>query len=193
MPTPSFADQSPARRRVLHANWEILRDAIPTAAVGRKYDIDCLHVDGVVVAGLKGFAKHNSYFPFSGGVLQHVKGLPKGYSTTQGALRFPSDGIRCFSREASCASSPRRDGEGQEWKASRHVSRRFAESRRCDEEGSAPRTVEVVSAGRLAHADRLVSRRCTKWNLGHVRPVGSGCDNEGRQAPSFSLISLTSP
>jgi uncharacterized protein YdhG (YjbR/CyaY superfamily) len=93
MPTPSFADQSPARRRVLHANWEILRDAIPTAAVGRKYDIDCLHVDGVVVAGLKGFAKHNSYFPFSGGVLQHVKGLPKGYSTTQGALRFPSDGI----------------------------------------------------------------------------------------------------
>jgi hypothetical protein len=26
-------------------------------------------------------------------VLRHVKGLPEGYSTTQGALRFPSDGI----------------------------------------------------------------------------------------------------
>jgi uncharacterized protein YdhG (YjbR/CyaY superfamily) len=71
----------------------VLRDAIPKASIGRKYNIDCLHIDGVVVAGLKGFAKHNSYFPFSGGVLRHVKGLPEGYSTTQGALRFPSDGI----------------------------------------------------------------------------------------------------
>ena len=93
MPTPSFADQSPARRRVLRANWAVLRDAIPRASIGRKYNIDCLHIEGVVVAGLKGFAKHNSYFPFSGGVLRHVKGLPEGYSTTQGALRFPSDGI----------------------------------------------------------------------------------------------------
>ena len=25
--------------------------------------------------------------------MRHVKGLPEGYSTTQGALRFPSDGI----------------------------------------------------------------------------------------------------
>jgi len=71
----------------------VLRDAIPRASIGRKYNIDCLHIEGVVVAGLKGFAKHNSYFPFSGGVLRHVKGLPEGYSTTQGALRFPSDGI----------------------------------------------------------------------------------------------------
>lgn len=93
MPTPSFADHSPARRRVLRATWQVLREAIPTAEVGRKYDIDCLHIDGVVVAGVKGFAKHNSYFPFSGGVLKHVKGLPKGYSTTQGALRFPTDDI----------------------------------------------------------------------------------------------------
>lgn len=93
MPTPSFADQSPARRRVLRANWTVLRDTIPRASIGRKYNIDCLHIEGVVVAGLKGFAKHNSYFPFSGGVLRHVKGLPEGYSTTQGALRFPSDGI----------------------------------------------------------------------------------------------------
>ncbi len=93
MPTPPFADQSPARRRVLRANWAVLRDAIPRASIGRKYNIDCLHIEGVVVAGLKGFAKHNSYFPFSGGVLRHVKGLPEGYSTTQGALRFPSDGI----------------------------------------------------------------------------------------------------
>ena len=93
MPTPSFADQSPARRRALRANWTVLRDAIPKASIGRKYNIDCLHIEGVVVAGLKGFAKHNSYFPFSGGVLRHVKGLPEGYSTTQGALRFPSDGI----------------------------------------------------------------------------------------------------
>jgi len=93
MPTPSFADQSLARRRVLRANWAVLRDAIPRASIGRKYNIDCLHIEGVVVAGLKGFAKHNSYFPFSGGVLRHVKGLPEGYSTTQGALRFPSDGI----------------------------------------------------------------------------------------------------
>ena len=78
---------------MLRANWAVLRDAIPRASIGRKYNIDCLHIEGVVVAGLKGFAKHNSYFPFSGGVLRHVKGLPEGYSTTQGALRFPSDGI----------------------------------------------------------------------------------------------------
>lgn len=93
MSTPSFSDQPAARRRVLRANWDVLRDVLPTATIGRKYDIDCLMIEGVVVCGLKGFTNHNSFFPFSGGVLNRVKKLPAGYSATQGALRFPIDEV----------------------------------------------------------------------------------------------------
>ena len=91
MREPSFSDSPADRRAILRANWKVLRSVLPHSSVGRKYDIDCVLVEGVVVGGLKGFANHNSYFPYSGGVLRNVKTLPKGYSTTTGALRFPVD------------------------------------------------------------------------------------------------------
>ena len=93
MREPSFSDSPADRRAILRANWKVLRSVLPHASVGRKYDIDCVLIEGVVVGGLKGFANHNSYFPYSGGVLGKVKTLPKGYSATQGALRIPVDAI----------------------------------------------------------------------------------------------------
>ena len=93
MREPSFKDTPAHRRPVLRANWQVLRSVLPHAMVGRKYNIDCVLIEGVVVGGLKGFANHNSYFPYSGGVLRKVKTLPKGYSTTAGALRIPVDAV----------------------------------------------------------------------------------------------------
>ena len=93
MAAPLFGNVTVARRRVLRENWNILCDVLPTATIGRKYDIDCLMIEGVVVCGLKGFTNHNSFFPFSAGVLKQVKKLPAMHSATKGALRFPSDVI----------------------------------------------------------------------------------------------------
>ena len=93
MREPSFTDAPADRRAILRANWKVLRSVLPHAEVGRKYNIDCVLIEGVVVAGLKGFANHNSYFPYSGGVLRKVKTLPNEYSTTAGALRVPVDAV----------------------------------------------------------------------------------------------------
>jgi hypothetical protein len=72
--------------------WSILVDCVPEGVPARKYGIDCVTMHGVVVGGLKGFAEHNSYFPFSGGVIGRIGRLPHGTSASKSALRFPLDG-----------------------------------------------------------------------------------------------------
>lgn len=89
--TPRFAGVSPAQRRALNVVWASIRACLPGATVTRKYGIDCFALEGVVVGGLAGYKEHNSYFPFSGGVVGRLGRIPKGCSTSQGTLRFPSD------------------------------------------------------------------------------------------------------
>ena len=88
-----FAESPSAQRRVLEDVWSLLHDCLPGGIATRKYDIDCIEVGGAIVGGLKGFTHHNSFFPFSGGVVSRIGALPKGCSASQGALRFPVDEV----------------------------------------------------------------------------------------------------
>lgn len=89
--TRRFAESPASQRRVLEETWKRLVACIPGAVAAKKYDIDCIEIEGVVVAGLKGFTEHNSYFPFSGNVVGRLGRLPTGCSSSTGALRFPLD------------------------------------------------------------------------------------------------------
>lgn len=89
--TRRFAESPASQRRVLEETWTRLVACIPGGVAAKKYDIDCIEIDGVVVAGLKGFTEHNSYFPFSGNVVGRLGRLPTGCSSSTGALRFPLD------------------------------------------------------------------------------------------------------
>lgn len=86
-----FGDIPPSQRRVLDVVWKSLVRCVPGATVTRKYGIDCIALDGVIVGGLAGYRHHNSYFPFSGGVVSRIGRLPRGCSSSQGTLRFPLD------------------------------------------------------------------------------------------------------
>lgn len=86
-----FASSPRAQRRILEAVWASLVRSVPGATVTRKYGIDCIAIEGVVVGGLAGYKEHNSYFPFSGGVVDRIGRIPRGCSTSKGTLRFPID------------------------------------------------------------------------------------------------------
>lgn len=86
-----FGDIPPSQRRVVGVVWKSLVHCVPGATVTRKYGIDCIALDGVIVGGLAGYRHHNSYFPFSGGVVSRIGRLPRGCSSSQGTLRFPLD------------------------------------------------------------------------------------------------------
>ena len=70
---------------------ERLREALPDAVEMLKYGMPCFVVNGKGVAGYDAFKEHCSYFPMSGGVLDHVAGIPKGWTVTKGTLHFPVD------------------------------------------------------------------------------------------------------
>lgn len=70
---------------------ERLRVALPDAVEMLKYGMPCFVVNGKGVAGYDAFKEHCSYFPMSGGVLDHVTGIPKGWTATKGTLHFPVD------------------------------------------------------------------------------------------------------
>ena len=86
--TKRFAESPAPQREILEKTWSILCQYLPKAQPARSYDIDCLAIEGVVVCGLKGFKKHNSYFPFSGSIMPQVKKLPKPCSMSKATLQF---------------------------------------------------------------------------------------------------------
>ena len=93
-PTPidlHIARFAGAQRESLQRLCDDLRVILPGAEECISYNMPCFKVDGRAVAGFDGFKNHNSYFPHSGNVVNEVGPLPKGCSTTRGALRFPLD------------------------------------------------------------------------------------------------------
>ncbi len=53
----------------LEALRDTLRELLPAAEECLKYRMPCFAIRGKGVAGFDGFTQHNSYFPFSGGVV----------------------------------------------------------------------------------------------------------------------------
>lgn len=79
------------QRESLDNLLEILRAELPGAEEVISYGLPCFKVEGRAIAGFGGFANHNSYFPHSGAVLDHVDRLPKWCGVSKGTLRFSLD------------------------------------------------------------------------------------------------------
>jgi uncharacterized protein YdhG (YjbR/CyaY superfamily) len=79
------------QRTTLTALRATLRTVLPHGDEKLSYRMPCFVVKGIAVAGYESFRNHCSYFPHSGSVLAHVKGIPAGYVTTPGTLQFPVD------------------------------------------------------------------------------------------------------
>lgn len=75
-------------RTALEALRTMILAAVPEAEQCISYGMPAFRVDGVVVAGFAAFAKHLSYFPHSGSVLEQVAEQVAGFDGTKGSLHF---------------------------------------------------------------------------------------------------------
>ena len=66
-------------------------NVIPDAEEGISYGLPAFRVRGKVVAGFGAFKNHLSYLPHSGSVFPILGDQLDGYTTSSGALRFPTD------------------------------------------------------------------------------------------------------
>ena len=66
-------------------------NVIPDAEEGISYGLPAFRVGGKVVAGFGAFKNHLSYLPHSGSVFPVLGDQLDGYTTSSGALRFPTD------------------------------------------------------------------------------------------------------
>jgi uncharacterized protein YdhG (YjbR/CyaY superfamily) len=80
----------PDRRALEGVRRSILR-VVPDAEQCISYGLPGFRLDGKVVAGFGAFAKHLSYFPHSGSVLDALGDVLDGYSRTKSALHFTAD------------------------------------------------------------------------------------------------------
>lgn len=64
---------------------------IPEAEQGLSYGVPAFSVGGKVVAGFAAAARHLSFFPHSGSVIEGLAGDLQGYGTSKGTVRFPPD------------------------------------------------------------------------------------------------------
>lgn len=71
------------RRRIL--------DVVPEAEQGLSYGIPAFRVDGKLVAGFGAYAKHLTYVPHSGSVLEGLVDKLVGYKWSKGSVQFPLD------------------------------------------------------------------------------------------------------
>ncbi len=70
-------------RATLPGAVEVIAYAMPTFKVGSE--------SGVAVVGLDGFVRHNSLFPYSGGVLTQFEQQLASYVQTKGSIHFAID------------------------------------------------------------------------------------------------------
>ena len=68
-----------------------LRSILPDAQERLSYAIPAFTVNGTPIAGYAAAAKHCSYYPHSGSVLDSLGDVINGYGRTKSALHFPLD------------------------------------------------------------------------------------------------------
>jgi len=73
----------------------VLRKRIHTALPGAQefitYNLPTFKREGHSIAGFGAFKRHCSYFPMSGSVLDQLGDDLEGFTTSRGALQFPTD------------------------------------------------------------------------------------------------------
>ena len=88
-----LATVSEPQRSTLNELRGVLRELLPGAEECIAYQVPCFKVNGKGVAGFAAYKKHNSYFPFSGGVFKRIPEEVAEYTTTSGAMHFSMDAI----------------------------------------------------------------------------------------------------
>ncbi len=76
------------QRAALEATRAEILKVVPNATQKIHYGIPTFFVDGKAFAGISGGKKFNSYYPYSGRVLDIIPGLRDKYSSTKAALHF---------------------------------------------------------------------------------------------------------
>ena len=84
-------DVEEPKRSTLERLRQTILEVIPEAEEGISYGVPAFRVRGKVVAGFAAFKNHLSYLPHSGSVFPALKDQLGGYTTSSGALRFPTD------------------------------------------------------------------------------------------------------
>ncbi len=77
------------QQTVLLKQAQLIRNLIPGATECISYNLPAFEVQGGVICGIDGYKKHNSYFPFSGSVLDELESELENYERTSGSLHFP--------------------------------------------------------------------------------------------------------
>lgn len=124
-PIDTHLDRFPdAQRSALAAACDTIRATLPGAEEVISYGMPTFKVDGVAVIGLDGFARHNSLFPYSSGVLADFADELAGYVQTKGSVHFDRDRrfpapllkriLRTRIREIN-AGYPKKSGEFKEF------------------------------------------------------------------------------
>ncbi|MFM7013852.1 MAG: iron chaperone [Actinomycetota bacterium] len=80
----------PARSNLIEVRRRIL-EVIPEAEQVISYGFPGFKLDGKVICGIDAFKNHCSFFPHSSLVIPELYEELKGYETSAGTLRFPSD------------------------------------------------------------------------------------------------------
>ena len=79
------------QRTALLKTATTIRELLPDAEECISYNLPAFRIAGGVVCGIEGYKKHNSYFPFSGGVLKTLASDVAAYEKTTGSLHFALD------------------------------------------------------------------------------------------------------
>jgi uncharacterized protein YdhG (YjbR/CyaY superfamily) len=79
------------QRAALEKIRKAIRATAPGAEEGFSYGMPAFRLDGKPIAGFAAAAKHCSYFPMSGSVVETLKEDLDGHDTSKGTIRFPAD------------------------------------------------------------------------------------------------------
>jgi len=79
------------RRATLEQLRADIMSIVPEAEEGMSYSVPAFRLQGKLIAGFSSAAKHLSFLPHSGTVLESVQGNLEGYKWSKGALKFAVD------------------------------------------------------------------------------------------------------
>lgn len=112
------------QRTALERTRADIGQLLPGAVEGIAWGMPTWRIDGDAVVSILGFAKHNSVFPNSGGVIERLGDRLDGFVVTKGSIHFDRDApfpkplMRVLLRERIDeinASYPKASGESKEF------------------------------------------------------------------------------
>ncbi len=86
-----LAGVSDDKRPALENLRAIIKAAVPGAEECLNYGVAAFRLDGDCIAGFAASAKHCSYYPMSGAIIETLLDDLKGYKTSKAAIQFAPD------------------------------------------------------------------------------------------------------